>query len=142
MGSGVGEARQVILVVELAKPPSWNSLYKVSKFGKVYLSKRGKEYKEEAKELIERYRTIKETYLEPVFVAYTLFTSTPNRSDLDNVLKVLNDSLEYSGVIGNDSQIYEIAATKKPVAKRKNERVVVAMYTMPYVNGESHEECN
>lgn len=106
------------------------------------MSKKGKEYKEEAKELIERYRLIKETYLEPVFISYTLFTSTPDRSDLDNVLKVLNDSLEYSGVIGNDSQIYEMAATKKPVAKRKNERVLVAMYTMPYIGGEKNEEYN
>lgn len=105
------------------QPPSWNSVYKTSRRGQVYMTRAGKEWKKlttaNLKTLMhcENLQTIEGK----VCIDYKIYLSNVERSDIDNRLKLTNDVLEAAGVIVNDNRIFgaHIVKYKCPRAKQR-----------------------
>ena len=120
-----------MIELELPWPPSVNNYKKV---GKIVKTKSGKLYQQRvnSNETKTYYYQVymlsrkfvpeiwrKETYLETTKyrLVVTLFPAYRHRFDIDNLLKVLCDSLTRAKIIYDDSQIYELFIEKKEVGK-------------------------
>lgn len=95
----------------ISKPPALNALYGHNKFGSVYLKAKGRAWKEEC------VYTIRALGLEPFTgeVSVNILLKTCRHQDIDGVLKILFDSIQSSGIIKDDYQIFELKITKKKV---------------------------
>lgn len=119
--SSLGET---LISVDLTLPNSWNSLYGLSLSRKMYLKPKGRQYKAYASELIskamEQYKVLAGTGRK-IFIVYNLYLSNARfwDSDFDNRLKILNDAIESSGLVENDSLILGGLIVKRPVASGK-----------------------
>lgn len=97
----------------LPYPPSWNH-YLHQRGNHRYVSKAGKAYHQAVWAIVHeegRPRFGDST----VAVMLEVFPPDHRKRDLDNVLKVLLDSLKISGVYDDDSQIIALLAVKKKV---------------------------
>lgn len=96
-------------IIELAMPPSVNSIWRVGRHGKPYLSKRYKAWKEDAD---SRYLANKKNWL-PIkghFWAGITLDERKRRGDVDNRIKALFDWLQRVELIENDNLCDEVAA--------------------------------
>lgn len=54
----------------------------------------------------------------PVYVKYLITLPDKRKRDIGNILKVVDDALQFAGVFQDDSQIIEISARKQSLADR------------------------
>lgn len=89
----------------LPYPPSVNQLYKTNpRTGRVYLSKAGKDYKKAVKMAIKwKDKPIDK----PIKLKMYKYVPDRRKRDSDNLNKILWDSLTFSGLIKDDSLIYD-----------------------------------
>lgn len=108
------------LMFKLPYPPSVNSLYAIVR-GRKVLSKKGRLYKE----LVAR--EIKWTS-EPldgnIMVDITIWPPDKRRRDIDNVAKALLDSLTYSRLYHDDSQIKKLVIEMMSEVKKDGEVLI------------------
>ena len=93
-------------------PPSVNNYW--HRNGKtIYVSKRGKEFRNEVYYLCRQY---KDAFDCDAALAMFIWVYPPDKRkrDLDNLLKATCDSLEYVGVFPDDSQIRELHMLRMP----------------------------
>lgn len=95
--------------ITLPYPPSLNNLYSTNRQGRRFLTQRGKDFKQEVR--IIAFSAGRRTKIDGD-VKLTVDVYRPIRTgDLDNTLKVLQDSLE--GILyHNDRQVVEIHARR------------------------------
>lgn len=122
-------SNQLLFKLTLDKPPSWNAVYKTSLQGHIYMSKKGKEWKETAVAHAKTaLRCAKfDTYPGKVYIEYQLYLANVERSDIDNRLKLTNDVLEAAGVITNDNRIFSAFITKHQ-CPRDEQRIELSIY--------------
>ena len=100
--------------ITLPLPPSVNTIYSVSRDGRWFKNKRGRDWEEEAGYLLLNCPKFKEQ-----LITLTIYYYFPNiRSDLGNRTKILQDLLEKQGIINNDFQVYEVHEYKN-IDKKK-----------------------
>lgn len=108
------DCEEPLFTLTLDKPPSWNSVYKISRYGDMYMTKEGRLWKTLA---IAHAKTSRhclklDTLQGKVFIVYKLYLTSAERSDIDNRLKLTNDILEASGILSNDNRIFGTLITK------------------------------
>lgn len=111
------------------KPPSWNSVYKTSRSGHLYMTKAGKDWKTLT---VARLRTSThcagvETIHGKVHIDYKIYLANVERADIDNRLKLTNDVLESAGVIINDNRIFS-ANMVKLKCHAESQRIELTIY--------------
>ena len=96
-------------------PPSMNSYYGSDRTGRKWVSRRGVDFREVTKKVVEvRFPKPMEGRL-ALRVAY--FPPTRRKYDIDNYLKPLLDALERAGAFENDEQIDQLEVRKSNVCK-------------------------
>ena len=108
--------------MSLPYPPSVNHLWLRTRRG-VHLSKEGRLYKQQVAELV---RTVGKPrlYERMVRVELVLYPPDARRRDLDNVLKILLDSLTYARVWHDDEQVDQISIRRGEPAKSSGQCLV------------------
>jgi len=132
MGSGRNKQERILqgvrlkqsIAMTLPEPLSVNRMYR-SYQGRVLISREGRAYKKAVAAIVcasrVRFGDKKRLRLEML-----VFKGSRRRADLDNCVKVLQDSLEHGGLYGNDSQIDELIVKRGPVDKL-NPRVEIVV---------------
>src|SRR3990167_6563237 len=95
-------------------PPSLNSLYRISKYGKMYLTKEGKDFKNRVQDFLMFRFDIKKHYPKPSEQPFQLEITyyLEKLIDIDNLQKILLDSLQRLIYI-NDKQITKLTVERK-----------------------------
>ena len=108
--------------MSLPYPPSVNHLWLRTRRG-VHLSKEGRLYKQQVAELV---RTVGKPrlYERMVRVELVLYPPDARRRDLDNVLKILLDSLTYARVWHDDEQVDQISIRRGEPVKNSGQCLV------------------
>ena len=108
--------------MSLPYPPSVNHLWLRTRRG-VHLSKEGRLYKQQVAELV---RTVGKPrlYERMVRVELVLYPPDARRRDLDNVLKILLDSLTYARVWHDDEQVDQISIRRGEPVKSSGQCLV------------------
>lgn len=116
--------------IQIPLPPSWNAVYKISPARKLYMTAKGKEWKQNAIESIQKQIEKSNDEMAPgkVSIVYDFYMKTPERSDLDNRLKLTNDVLQEAGAIENDDRIYMMIARKYGINKGEEPHVKLWIY--------------
>jgi len=96
-------------------PPSVNSLWRSSSKG-WYMTKKAKEYKELVRYAVYKAKSPKFGDGEQIAVGVVAYPPDNRKRDLDNIFKILGDSLQDAGVYQNDCQIKKIYMEMKPKA--------------------------
>jgi len=104
-------------------PPSLNSIYKAThlKGGsiRIYKSEEAKKFERNASFFLPKL-----LLKEKVEIYLRFFISNPQKSDLDNLLKLTLDALQ-KRVIENDSQVWSLTCHKYKAKEEKEERVEI-----------------
>ena len=103
-----------MLFLTLPFPPSMNTYWRNFR-GRTVLSKSGREYKEKVADYCAEYNVPKlgEAKLR---ISMVLFPRDKRKTDLDNRIKCVLDSLENAGVFDNDFQVDELSIVRgKPI---------------------------
>ena len=108
--------------VRLPYPPSVNNYWGRSRFGRVYLKKQAKEYKEKVQELVSGYKP----FTGPLGIQVAVYR--PRKvGDLDNTLKAILDSLK--GLLYVDDKQIELILAKR-FDDKVNPRTEVTVYEL------------
>ena len=108
--------------ITLPKPVSVNAMYRTTVrngHSETYISKRGKEWFEEAGWILGVQKLV--IYHGDVIVYVWLYTCRDG--DIDNIGKCTLDLLQKSGVIKNDKQVVELHMYKERVKHVKDEKM-------------------
>ena len=104
-------------------PPSLNSIYKATNLKgggiRIYKTEEAKRFERNASFFLPKI-----LLKEKVEIYLRFFISTPEKRDLDNLLKLTLDALE-GRIIENDSQIWSLTCHKYEVEEPKEERVEI-----------------
>lgn len=111
------------------KVPSLNSLYRMSKFNKIYMTPVGKKYKNDVAEYIKNYYPYLIKYNGAVKLSIKFYLKGNLLQDLDNLLKVLLDSLNDILYV-DDKQVFEITCSKH-INQTMNETHIEAEEILP-----------
>ena len=105
-------------LLALPYPPSLNQLYKITckPFPKKYLSEKGKEYKIKIKEYVALHNLQLKANI-PLIVSITITPPDERKRDIDNLFKILFDSLTDAGFWEDDSYVRELHVTYQPPQK-------------------------
>ena len=105
-------------LLTLPYPPSLNQLYKITckPFPKKYLSAKGKEYKLKIKEYIAANDLVLKANI-PLKVSITITPPDNRKRDIDNLFKILFDSLTDSQFWEDDSYVRELHVDYAPPQK-------------------------
>jgi len=115
-------------------PPSANTYYRTFKVGnscRVVLSKKGRDYKKQVAEIVEKMRNEDDVFKNSIPVAVRLSVSvilnapTRRKYDIDNRAKSLLDSLEYAGIYLDDEQIDCLTLRRGEVQKGGSAVVII-----------------
>jgi len=110
--------------ISIPYPPALNRLYRVNKFGSLYLSREGKQYKDAVKEMLKDLSPFGDTA--NLSLRIKMFPPDRRKRDIDGILKISLDALESSGLIPNDSQIHHLEVIKRG-AEKENPRLEVEL---------------
>jgi Holliday junction resolvase RusA-like endonuclease len=99
--------------ITIRKPPALNKLYGTNKWGSKYVRPDGKAFKQELCYMI---RATGEEAMEGE-VELSVILRTCRHQDIDSILKILFDSIQESGIIEDDYQIFKLTMTKEKVKK-------------------------
>jgi len=105
--------------ITLPFPPSTNTYWRAIGRGRVIISKRGREYREEVVYtcIVERGDVAPSPMEGRLVVTIKAIAPDKRRRDLDNMLKAVLDALEHAKVYENDSQIDDLRITRLPPEK-------------------------
>ena len=105
--------------ITLPFPPSMNGYWRSIGPGRVIISKRGREHREEVIYacIVERGAITSDPMEGRLAVTIEAIAPDKRRRDLDNMLKAILDSLEHAKVYENDSQIDDLHITRLPPDK-------------------------
>lgn len=127
------DASMILNPITLPFPPSGNTYYRSVRMGKscrVLLSKAGREYKTNVKEVVDDYIAsealdeIPFPYEGRLVMVVRLHAPTRRKYDLDNRLKAICDALQYANVFLDDNQIDSITVRRGEVLKNDGKAVV------------------
>lgn len=97
-----------MITLNLPYPPSMNHMYKRNRIGGVYLADKARNYRNSARylalEQLGHYKAM-EGHLQ---IIIDLYPPDARKRDIDNILKVLLDSIMYAGVVQDDSQFRDL----------------------------------
>lgn len=93
----------------LPYPPSVNHYWIRSSRG-MFIGKRGKEYREDVKDIADICKARK--LEKPLKVEVWQLLPDRRQRDIDNIFKALFDALTHADIWNDDSQIYELVAHK------------------------------
>ncbi|MDA0824389.1 MAG: RusA family crossover junction endodeoxyribonuclease [Proteobacteria bacterium] len=112
-----------VLAIELPWPPSVNNLYGCRGFRR-YLSAGGKAYKRTV------FRSLKGTPTQTGRLEIHVYAHPPDGRvrDLDNLLKITLDSLQYAKVVQNDYQFARVIIERKEVLTDGLLRIVISTF--------------
>lgn len=96
---------------ELPYPPSVNSCWRVFR-NRSILSKRGREYREEAIKAMQSQGLYEECVSERLSVSLTLHPPTLRKYDIDNFCKASFDALSHAGFWVDDEQVDQLSIKK------------------------------
>lgn len=111
-------------------PPTVNTYYRavtIKGVLRMLLSKPGRLYKMQCAATCAEVGTLNMGYLGPVELWCYFAPPDKRKRDLDNLLKPVLDSLQYAGVIVDDSQIVAIHAYRGTPDKEKEGSVTVCL---------------
>lgn len=100
------EARSLsreMIILELPWPPSVNHYWR-RKGSRYFVSSEGKAYKDSVYYLCTQYRGLFKP-CDRLSLFIDAYPPDKRRRDLDNLIKAIQDSLQYAGVYEDDSQI-------------------------------------
>ena len=105
--------------ITLPFPPSTNTYWRSIGRGRVIISKRGREYREEVVYacIVERGDINPAPMEGRLMVTIEAFAPDKRRRDLDNMLKAVLDALEHAKIYENDSQIDDLRIVRMPSGK-------------------------
>ena len=105
-------------LLTLPYPPSLNQLYKITckPFPKKYLSPKGKEYKLKIKEYIAANNLVLKANI-PLKVSIVITPPDNRKRDIDNLFKIMLDSLTDAEFWVDDVHIRELHASYQPPQK-------------------------
>ena len=95
-------------MIRLPYPPSMNTYLRHLPNGRTLLSERGRSYHTTVWEVVKRTMPGHAPLLGPLAVTLTAFPPDKRRRDLDNLPKVVLDSLTKAGAWKDDSQIQRL----------------------------------
>lgn len=115
--------------IELDYPPSLNSLYNVGKYGQMYKTDEGKAYLEKVGFLIKNeFKDVRFDRDNRCEVEIRVWFPDNRVRDLDNLIKVLQDAIEASGVMENDCwQVLFRLSLEAMGIDRTNPRIILEM---------------
>ena len=126
------------MILTLPFPPSVNSYYRApnkgAAQGRYLISQRGRQYRNEVKvAVVEQLRRLPTPITSDVRVDILVSRPDKRKRDLDNLQKALFDSLTFSRVWKDDSQIVDIRI--KWAGVTKNGSVSIEIFEVEKVNG-------
>ncbi len=101
------------LVLSLPYPPSVNTIWRTTRGGLTYMSKRGKDYRKEIVALCADVNPVEG----PLRMVVDIYPPDRRKRDIDNICKALLDSLEKAGVYKDDNQICDLRLRRCEVIK-------------------------
>ena len=112
------EGHKTLVEAEIPElPPSVNAMWRSTygKGGRTYKPKPVKDWQTCATEIIRQdfKRRGLPQYEGLVFLSITVITASRRRMDIDNRVKCLQDCLEPAGVVGDDSQIWDLRVRRR-----------------------------
>ena len=103
-----------MIKLNLPWPPSWNHIYGIGK-GKVYKKKAAHEFAVEVRLAIAKKRGWEGFGSSRVEVDIQAYPPDRRKRDLDNIQKILLDSLQSAGIYKEDCQVDKITISRGPV---------------------------
>lgn len=101
--------------LSLPWPPTVNNYWKHNRNGKTYLSKEARQYKQCVGLHVYQVKPHCCPYTTPVAVEIAAYPPDNRARDLDNLLKVLLDALEDTGIVANDWLVSDLRIVRKNV---------------------------
>lgn len=128
--------------IDLALEPVSCPRPRISKWG-VYYPSIYKQFQKQTKEELLKYKDALESNDAPMHIVFTFVFKRPKymynkkysssriihtkKPDLDNLVKAVNDALQSSGIIKDDSQIYAFTAMKYYAAIDESESIQITI---------------
>ena len=103
--------------LELAYPPTANTMFPTNKQGRRFLSPKGKTYRQGVYADVLEQHGIFKPLQGPLRVTVDFYVPDKRKRDLDNLFKALFDALKHANVYMDDQQIVQIHAFKREVVK-------------------------
>lgn len=122
--------------LELPYPPTLNTMYPTGRSGRRFLSKKGKDFKNEVYALTLEQHGIFKPFTGPVSATIHLAVPDLRKRDLDNTFKAIFDALKHANVYMDDEQVVEIHAYKLPKVKGGTCRVDIERIKMDSIGGD------
>lgn len=110
-----------IEIVILENIPKLNTLYKTSKYGKIYKSQKGKSFCENFKNIIKLENLIETD------IKVTIEMSVKRNCDIDCLLKCLLDAMN-GNIYKDDMQITELNVKKHLVKDKKDVKTFINIF--------------
>lgn len=102
------------ICLRLPWPPSVNRIWRTTKTGKMYMTKEAKAYKHLVWVYAQSLATPKFAITDVLHLGCHCYPPDKRSRDLDNLMKIICDSLQYSGIIPNDKQIKSLCMEMHP----------------------------
>ena len=113
----------MITIIELPYPPTLNKLYPNNRSGRRILSAEGRKYKQAVFYIVKQKKIKKLSG--SIKVLIHAHPPDNRRRDMDNIVKIIFDSLGNADVFDDDSQIDDFRVIRKE--KKKNGMVIVEL---------------
>jgi crossover junction endodeoxyribonuclease RusA len=131
------------LTLTLPWPPSANTYWRTTHHGRMYPSKRAKEYIQTVQSVVLSLRLKPlpaDVELEALYRVTYPADKRSQKRDLGNCEKVLSDSLQSSGVLPDDNQLHRIVLERMPA--EGDGRVEISLKTLqnPHDEDEGAED--
>jgi crossover junction endodeoxyribonuclease RusA len=105
----------ISLHFSLPYPPSVNHYWSTTSRGRMYVSRRGKDYRTASAIALLMQRVPRDGIAGPLRVSLVANPPDRKRRDLDNVLKALLDAIVAANVIEDDSNIHDLRIVRGSV---------------------------
>ena len=120
-----------VLKLAMKVPPSVNRMWRAVN-GRVILSEAGREWRREAKAMLESIMPgVDLPLVAPYGISISWRPADARAQDLDNRVKPILDLLQHLRVITNDSEVLDLKVQKKESQGRDLARMVVQVWTIP-----------
>ncbi len=128
--------REHLLTLRLPYPPSINNYYGVTRTGKRYIKKEGRDYRIKVVDLLRAATWDKKPLPYRLQVWIEEYPPDRRRRDLDNTKKALLDALTHAGIYEDDCLIDDLRTVRGEVTKGGYVRVFISKI----LNEKEHEE--
>ena|ERR1700679_3309758 len=114
--------RKSLMVIELPWPPSVNHYWRRNG-SRYYVSSEGQAYRNSLYSICAPYRGVFER-LARLSLIIEAYPPDRRRRDLDNLIKAVQDSLQYAGIYEDDSQIDFLAIKRN---NSKDNKIIITL---------------